>query len=111
MNWLAMLSEVHKVAWKVWAEKLAQTKLYKLSPERIQNGGVIPPAVVEELKIEIAGIPPKKQYHPRGKASSAAPVSKKEKKKKKKKEKKEKKKKKKKKKDDDDDSLSSDLSL
>lgn len=102
-----MLSEVHKVAWKVWAEKLAQTKLYKLPPERIQNGGVIPPAVVEELKIEIAGIPPKKQYHPRGKASSAAPVSKKEKKKKKK-EKKEKKKKKKKK---DDDSLSSDLSL
>lgn len=80
-----MLSEVHKVAWKVWAEKLAQTKLYKLSPERIQNGGVIPPAVVEELKIEIAGIPPKKQYHPRGKASSAAPVSKKEKKKKKRK--------------------------
>lgn len=96
-----MLSEVHIAAWKVWAEKLAQNKLYKLPPEKIQKGGVIPPAVVDQLKIEVAKLPPKKQYNPRGKA----PVSKKEKKK----EKKEKKKEKKKKKKDDD--SSSELSL
>ena len=96
-----MLSEVHKVAWNVWAEKLAQNKLYKLPPEKIQNGGVVPPAVVDQLKIDMANLPPKKQYNPRGKAAVPV-VSKKEKKKeKKKKEKKEKKDKKKKKKDDD----------
>ena len=91
-----MLSEVHKVAWKVWADKLAENKLYKLPPEKIQNGGVIPPAVVSQLNTDIADLPPKKQYNPRGKAAVA--VSKKEKKKKKKKDKKDKKKKKK---DDD----------
>ena len=56
------LSEIHKHAWTVWKDELSGKRAYKLKERKIQEPGVIPPDVMEQLFEEIRQLPPPKKY-------------------------------------------------
>lgn len=62
-NWVAKLKEVHIYAWKTWKSHLSHKKEFSLAPSRIQEPGELPEDVLEEVAGEVAGLPPKTQYH------------------------------------------------
>lgn len=61
-NWKSKLEEVHEHAWKVWTNQLSSQTKFKLDANQVQTGGSIPEDVLEELKIEVSGLPPVKKY-------------------------------------------------
>ena len=63
VNWKSKLGEVHKDAWNKWQKDLSSKALYSLPAAKIQQGGVIPEDVYEDLSSVVAAMPSKTKYH------------------------------------------------
>lgn len=61
-SWTSKLATVHRHAWRTWASEISQHSEYSLPASEVQEGGIIPDAVLAECGQIINSFPPRRKY-------------------------------------------------
>ena len=61
-SWTSKLATVHRHAWRTWASEISQHSEYSLPASEVQEGGIIPDAVLAKCGQIINSFPPRRKY-------------------------------------------------